>query len=206
MGGACQCLNNRDDGGNLDIEKDKSGNQGKKIAKTGITPEDEKKYAANIAKIIKIQSCYRGHAARAKLGPEFQKRGRGTVDGQQMQVPVRREIDVIPDYSNPETRATEQRLGPFKYDSPPDDMERDLETKGPFELDNEAIYVGQWTKNGLRHGKGVQTWPDGSKYEGYWKNDMANGKGRLIHADGDVYEGDWVDDKAHGVGTYTHMD
>jgi hypothetical protein len=40
-----------------------------------------------------------------------------------------------------------------------------------------------------RDGMGIQIWPDGSKYEGYWKADKANGRGRLIHADGDVYEG-----------------
>lgn len=50
----------------------------------------------------------------------------------------------------------------------------------------------------MRDGEGIQTWADGSLYEGYWKNDKANGRGRLIHADGDVYEGEWKDDKAHG--------
>ena len=68
--------------------------------------------------------------------------------------------------------------------------------RGPYELDNGAIYHGQWTEDGLREGKGTQIWIDGSKYVGYWKNDHANGKGRLIHADGDVYEGLWLNDKA----------
>jgi hypothetical protein len=30
-----------------------------------------------------------------------------------------------------------------------------------------ATYFGQW-KGGLRHGKGVMTWPDGAKYDGSW--------------------------------------
>lgn len=40
-----------------------------------------------------------------------------------------------------------------------------------------------------RHGRGIQVWMDGSKYEGYWKRDKANVRGKLIHADGDIYEG-----------------
>ena len=80
-----------------------------------------------------------------------------------------------------------------------------LVEKGPFELDNGAVYQGQWDlEAGNREGRGTQVWRDGSKFVGYWKNDKANGKGRLIHADGDVYEGDWVEDKAHGKGTYEH--
>ena len=43
-----------------------------------------------------------------------------------------------------------------------------------------------------KDGKGIQIWPDGSQYEGYWKDNMAHGQGRLIHGDGDVYEGNWV--------------
>lgn len=68
--------------------------------------------------------------------------------------------------------------------------------RGPRELDNGAVYLGQWSKDGYRQGKGVQCWKDGSKYTGYWFNDQAYGKGRLIHADGDYYEGDWINDKA----------
>lgn len=92
-----------------------------------------------------------------------------------------------------------EKLGNFKY---PELKDKDLEklpTLGPFELENGAIYLGQW-KQGSRHGKGKQIWGDGSVYEGLWKNGMANGYGRLIHADGDVYEGQWEDDRAHGEG------
>ena len=116
-------------------------------------------------------------------------------------------LQELPDYSSYATRETEKMLGPFVYDLD-DKILFDLEiiTRGPYELDNGAIYQGQWTKDGLRHGRGLQIWKDGSKYEGYWSNDMANGKGRLIHCDGDVYEGEWFNDKAHGKGTYIHMD
>ena len=37
------------------------------------------------------------------------------------------------------------------------------------------------------HGAGIQVWPDGSLYEGYFAGGCINGYGRLIHADGDMY-------------------
>lgn len=73
-------------------------------------------------------------------------------------------------------------------------------------LDNGAEYIGEWDDQGRKDGQGMQTWVDGSLYEGYWTNDKANGRGRLIHADGDVYDGQWKDDKAHGIGSYAHTD
>ena len=83
----------------------------------------------------------------------------------------------------------------------------EVERKQCVEYENKAIYLGEWSKKyNKRHGRGIQIWTDGSKYEGYWKDDKANVKGKLIHADGDVYEGEWLDDKAHGYGTYTHID
>lgn len=105
-----------------------------------------------------------------------------------------KELKEMPDHSNAATRATEARLGPFVFDRLDSEVPQDIIDRGPFELDNGAIFHGQWTKDGLREGKGTQIWKDGSKYVGYWKNDQANGKGRLIHADGDVFEGDWYND------------
>jgi len=213
MGGsACQCLKSNDPKNlNLGQPDEQIAEHTKKSDKFSVNPIREETYKENLPKIIKLQACYRGYTVRKNMSPELKniraKQHVGTSEsGQQIQKPARKEISVVPDYSNPETRATEQRLGPFKYEKPAEPETQELEDRGPFELDNGAIYIGQWSKDGLRHGKGIQTWPDGSKYEGYWKNDMANGKGRLIHADGDVYEGEWINDKAHGYGTYTHMD
>ena len=82
-----------------------------------------------------------------------------------------------------------------------------MELRQSVEYDNHAIYFGEWEKSkNKRHGRGIQKWTDGSRYEGYWKEDKANIKGKLIHSDGDVYEGEWLDDKAHGYGVYTHID
>lgn len=116
-----------------------------------------------------------------------------------------KELSEMPDLSNAQTRATEARMGPFKHCSKPH-WNVSVTEKVPCELDNGAIYHGQWAENGQREGKGTQIWKDGSKYVGFWKADQANGKGRLIHSDGEVYEGEWVDDKAHGRGTYEHFD
>lgn len=43
----------------------------------------------------------------------------------------------------------------------------------------------------MKEGYGIQTWPDGSVYEGDWLKNEANGKGKFIYANGDVYEGSW---------------
>lgn len=77
----------------------------------------------------------------------------------------------------------------FKQYKPLNDKEK-IEVRPPVEYENKSVYYGEWgVNNNLRHGRGIQTWVDGSKYEGYWKSDKANGKGRLIHADGDKYDG-----------------
>jgi hypothetical protein len=67
-----------------------------------------------------------------------------------------------------------------------------------------STFIG-YMKDGMRHGHGVQVWPDGARYEGEWSKNQANGKGKFWHADGDIYEGDWRDDKANGYGVYIHV-
>ena len=92
-----------------------------------------------------------------------------------------------------------------KYEPLKDGVQTEL--KQCVEYENKAIYYGEWNKGtNKKHGRGIQVWNDGSKYEGYWKDDKANVYGKLYHADGDIYEGEWLDDKAHGHGTYTHID
>lgn len=58
----------------------------------------------------------------------------------------------------------------------------------------------------MRTGKGIITWFDGSKYEGYFKNNLLHGRGRLIHSNGEIYEGWWYEDKTNGFGRYTSID
>ena len=41
-------------------------------------------------------------------------------------------------------------------------------------FENGAVYKG-YLENGMRHGPGVQIWPDGAKYEGDWRRNKANG-------------------------------
>lgn len=164
--------------------------------------EEEKKLALAIGqknpqKVIKIQAVGKGMIARKKykLQLEESKKNPAENKNEERQDSLNREdcklITNVPDYSNPATRATEAKLGAFNYDQDNQFDENDLIDRGPYELDNGAIYKGQWSREGLRYGRGIQIWVDGSKYEGYWRGDMANGMGRLIHADGDVYEGEW---------------
>lgn len=65
----------------------------------------------------------------------------------------------MPDYSNEASRQTEQELGPFKYDVYDGLIyNANLVTRGPYILDNGSVYIGQWSKEGLRAGRGVQMW------------------------------------------------
>jgi hypothetical protein len=57
----------------------------------------------------------------------------------------------------------------------------------------------------VKHGYGIQLWPDGAKYEGMWVNGKATGEGKFTHVNGDTYKGEWCDDKAHGYGVYIHQ-
>ena len=104
---------------------------------------------------------------------------------------------------NPRVKSIEEKLGNFPFD---DRLINDGVIKlivGPRKFENGALYYGHWNaKTNERHGFGMQIWPDGSKYIGYWKNDRVNGQGRLIHNEGDVYSGTWKDDLAHGIGEY----
>jgi len=100
------------------------------------------------------------------------------------------------------------RYGPFTYLSQDEENEIDFGEREPREarlLQNGSVYIGEWLlDSNTREGRGVQVWPDGTLYEGYWKSNKASFYGRLLHKDGDIYQGDWLDDKAHGVGFYYH--
>ena len=65
-------------------------------------------------------------------------------------------------------------------------------------------YEGEW-KNGLEHGHGTKTWPDGKKFIGKWK------KGKYFHGtyyfdNGDKHFGFFKDGVAKGHGIRTYFD
>jgi hypothetical protein len=59
---------------------------------------------------------------------------------------------LIPDYSNEKTNQTKREAGVFIYASDVKDRPsfRDVVKKLPYELDNNTIYIGEWSKDGLR--------------------------------------------------------
>ena len=63
------------------------------------------------------------------------------------------------------------------------------------------VYEGQY-QDGMMHGQGIYTYPDGHYYDGEWRGDQSNGYGIEIWANGARYEGEWHDDKPHGQGIY----
>lgn len=71
----------------------------------------------------------------------------------------------LPDFYNPITAEIVQKLEPFNYD--PNDPESINIKRGPVKLESGAIYIGEWNDHFERHGRGIQLWADGSKYEGY---------------------------------------
>ena len=76
-------------------------------------------------------------------------------------------------------KITKEELDNFLSSNPPLDLEDNIniELRPPNFLNNDIIYYGEWdTKNNYRHGRGIQVWPNGEKYEGYWKQGHSNGK------------------------------
>ena len=66
----------------------------------------------------------------------------------------------------------------------------------------ENVYEGGY-RDGKKHGRGVQTWADGTRYEGDYVDGKKHGRGVYTWADGTRYEGDYVDGKKHGRGVHT---
>lgn len=92
-----------------------------------------------------------------------------------------------------------------------------------IDFSNPTVYYGNKDNKGLKNGFGVQIWPRGDKFVGYFKNDKANGYGKFFlvgninyigeflnnslngfgiynHCTGDSYEGEWVSEHQHGIG------
>jgi len=76
------------------------------------------------------------------------------------------------------------------------DTNKNIETKI---IQNAGLYTGE-IKNGLPHGHGICTWPNGNKYVGQWENGKQNGSGMLLYRNGNRYEGSFKNGKISGTG------
>ena len=185
MGTNCSCLR-----GGLTEEKQV------KLGKFGIENEKDEThfkeisshppffYEDNLEKIMRLQSVLRGFIDRKKQKQVlyYTQNARGFQNKPERDIlPFNTRVDIqeeiiraelkeipenrVPDYSTSATRAVQARLGKFMYqDSLMDDSKR--LKRGPVEMENGAIFTGEWNNDNHRHGFGVQIWNDGSKYEG----------------------------------------
>lgn len=88
------------------------------------------------------------------------------------------------------------------------------ESKAPGTPQNQFTKESQYAQNFnkqpknqlIKHGFGVQAWPNGSIYIGFFSNGQRHHHGRLIFENGDYYEGEWQFGKANGYGKYVHED
>jgi len=74
--------------------------------------------------------------------------------------------------------------------------------KGVITYPNGEQYVGDF-KDGKRDGQGTYIYSSGSKYVGEWKDGKRGGQGTANYPDGSKYVGEWKDDKRNGQGTLT---
>jgi hypothetical protein len=88
-----------------------------------------------------------------------------------------------------------------REDVEPEEPNIDIHTKlNGLPLEKKSIswkigtYVGQ-VMDGMLHGQGVMTLPDGHQYEGEWFEGKKHGEGILIYPTGKKYAGKWVDDE-----------
>ncbi|WP_054026459.1 MORN repeat-containing protein [Bacillus sp. FJAT-28004] len=80
-----------------------------------------------------------------------------------------------------------------------------IEGEQYMELEGSESFQGQ-VCNGVKSGKGVYRWSDGTKYTGQWHLDTEYGFGIKEYANGDRYQGEWKEGLFHGNGVYEWHD
>ena len=89
-----------------------------------------------------------------------------------------------------------------------DEVELDSVTSNSdSDSDEEEVYEGPVSIEGLPHGQGTITWPSlGNKFEGHFCKGEKEGKGCYYFADGSMLEGTFTNGCIEGEGTYTFPD
>lgn len=80
---------------------------------------------------------------------------KGVVNMQSNQNFIR--VKDMPDYSNWQTKATEEKMSPFVFDETYC-VHKNVVSKEPYMFENGSIYYGEWNSKNQREGKGTQFW------------------------------------------------
>ena len=68
------------------------------------------------------------------------------------------------------SKITEEDIKNLFNKYPPLNDNINVKLKKPIEYEkNNSQYYGELSQDNQKHGRGIQIWEDGSKYEGYWK-------------------------------------
>ena len=129
-----------------------------------------------ISSTINIQSHLRGYLFRKKLYEQYlelvQNDQISSVNDENNNNNLISETDNENfeniNNSNREEDITEQDMSYlFSYYPPLNDGVKVI--RKPTQLtETGVLYSGEWDEEGNKHGRGVQLWPDGAKYYGYW--------------------------------------
>ena len=170
--------------------------------KKEILPEEEKKQLDEMINKIRVNKRLLKIVKKCQsriLGMQYRKRVR--LDNLRRAETIN--LDLL---SKKELPLSTYQIKNFFLDNPPKLSTQNIKIikSDPIIFANEIIYIGEWDTNFFqRYGRGIQFYPDGSYYKGYWENDKAEGTGEFIHSSGDKYQGNWHDNKRHGKGVYT---
>jgi hypothetical protein len=77
---------------------------------------------------------------------------------------------------------------------------------GSYRYPDGSEYKGEWNNEGQRHGFGVLSLSDGTKYTGEFENGLCHGLGVMTFADGSKYEGEFYQGKYNNLGVFTRCD
>lgn len=67
-------------------------------------------------------------------------------------------------------------------------------------------YIGEYNKEGSRHGYGLYTSKNGNMYLGEWYDDNREGLGIVKIENGDIFEGQFANNLKCGMGVYHYND
>jgi hypothetical protein len=198
--GNTECCNGKTDDASAG-EISATANRPQKKALAGLAAELDSGLKVNgvgLKEAVLLQAALRGYLSRKLFH-------RVSFTPQRSDI-VEFNVETFPDFANKETKTARKKLA--KGDYIIDEVSRDepLYEFTPVQFNDNSVYSGEWTKSGVREGRGVCYKPDGEVYEGQWSKDMYHGKGRLIMKTGDVYIGEFFEGKADGTGKYCTLE